>query len=50
MSQFKYIIVYLGSMIENEVSLNEELLYIYNYLKEGEKKHFTHKKVIRFLR
>lgn len=46
----KYIAVYLGSIIENEMSLNDELCYIYKYLKEGGKKIFTHKKVIRYLR
>lgn len=33
MSQLQYICVYLGCMIENEINLNDELSYIYNYLK-----------------
>lgn len=41
--------VYSGSIIENEINLNDELYFIYNYLKEGEKV-FMHKKIIRHLR
>lgn len=48
-SQLKYLAVYLGSIIENEINLNDQLYFIYNYLKEGEKV-FTHKKIIRYLR
>jgi hypothetical protein len=33
LSQLKYLVVYIGSLIESEINLNDELLFIYNYLK-----------------
>jgi hypothetical protein len=50
MSELKYLAVYIGSIIQSEITLNEELRFIYNYLREGEKKLFVHKKVIKELR
>ena len=50
MSHLRYLVVYLGSMIETQISLNDELCYIYSYLKEGDKKTFKHKKLVKYLR
>lgn len=50
MSQLRYLTVYLGFIIEKEINLNDELCYVYDYLKEGSKKIFNHKKIIRELR
>jgi SepF-like predicted cell division protein (DUF552 family) len=51
MSQLQYLVMYIGSIIESEINLNDELLFIYNYLKGGEKATaFNHKKVVRELR
>ena len=51
MSQLKYLIVYLGCQVQNDIKLNDELCFVYNLLKDGDKKKpFLHRKIVKRVR
>jgi hypothetical protein len=49
-SQMKYLAVYFGAKVNTDVTINEELSFIYNLLNNGNKKPFPHKKLLKKLR
>jgi hypothetical protein len=48
--QIKYILVCIGTLVQTEVKLNDELEYIYSQLKKPGEVYFKHKKVLKKLR
>jgi hypothetical protein len=49
-NEFKYILISLGSIVQKEIKLNDELEYIYSRLKKKGETSFRHKKVIKRIR
>ena len=50
MAQLKYVAVYLGTQVQQDLKLNDELRYIYNLIRGPEKKPFTHRKIVKKIR
>lgn len=49
LNQLKYVAIFLGQQVQSAITINDELGYIYEYLKE-EKGPFQHRKIIKEIR
>ena len=49
-SSSKYLVLYIGALVQNEIKLNDELDYIYSLLKDHENESFKHKRIVRRIR
>lgn len=49
-NKVKFILVLIGTLVQTEVKLNDELEYLYTRLKKNGEVYFKHKKVLKKLR
>ena len=50
MEELRYLVVYMGPEAQTDIKLNDELCYIYELMKDKEKKGYCPKKLIKKLR
>lgn len=49
-NKVKFILVLIGTLVQTEVKLNDELEYLYTRLKKNGEVYFKHKKVLKKIR